>query len=243
MSLLIVSGPSEGGPGERERMLEVAQRHFAEAEVERSEVVRIDVPGRGAGEEGDGTLRAELEPMVPFLQSGSLFGDSQGLLLVDAQNLQSAEAGILATLLDSADLASNVIVLLTSGRLASALSSVAKVRGTTVTVGRMWERDVPKWIGPEAKQRGLKLEQGAVDALVAKYGTDTGSIGRALDQLIEVGPTITEKMVRDRFKNRPDEPAWHITDAIGLVLKAAAPPASSSCRCRSATARPSSTPP
>src|SRR5690606_10676652 len=80
--------------------------------------------------------------------------------------------------------------------------------------GRMWERDVPKWIGPEARKRGLKLDDGAVSALVARYGTDTGSIGRALDQLVEVGPDITEKMVRDRFRNRPDEPAWHITDAI-----------------------------
>ncbi|HEX6946273.1 MAG TPA: hypothetical protein VF246_02875 [Acidimicrobiia bacterium] len=214
MSLVIVSGPSDGGPGERDRMLEIAQKHFIESDIDRSQVFRIDVPGRGAGEEGDGTLRVELEPIVPFLQSGSLFGERQGLLLVDAQNLQVAEATVLAGLLDGADLASNEIVVLTSGRLPAAVASIAKVRGTSVTVGKMWERDVPKWIVPEAKKRGLKLEQGAVDALVARYGTDTGSIGRALDQLVEVGPEITEKMVRDRFRNRPDEPAWHITDAI-----------------------------
>ena len=33
---------------------------------------------RGAGEDGDGTLRTELEPLVPLLQSGSLFGDTTG---------------------------------------------------------------------------------------------------------------------------------------------------------------------
>ncbi len=215
MSLLIVTGPAEGGPGERERMLALADKHFADTEVERAQVVRVDVPGRGAGEEGDGTLRSEVEPLIPVLQSGSLFGDRQGLLVVDAQNLQVAEAEVIATLLDGADLATNEVVFLVAGRLPSALGSVTKARGTSVTVSRMWERDVPKWIGPEAKQRGLKLEPGAVEALVAKYGTDTGSIARALDQLVEVGGTITEKMVRDRFKNRPDEPAWHITDAIG----------------------------
>lgn len=196
-------------------MLEVADRHFVETEVEKSQVLRLDVPGRGAGEEGDGTLRTELEPMVPLLQSGSLFGDRQGLLLIDVQNLQSGEASVLAGLLDGADLAANEIVLIIAGRMPAGISSIAKTRGTSVTVGRMWERDVPKWIGPEARQRGLKLEPGAVEALVARYGTDTGSIARALDQLVEVGGTITEKVVRDRFKNRPDEPAWHITDAIG----------------------------
>lgn len=214
MSLVIVSGPSDGGPGERERMLEIAQQHFAEHDVDRSQVVRIDVPGRGAGEEGDGALRMELEPIIPFLQSGSLFGERQGLLIVDAQNLQAAEGTVIAALIDGADLALNEVVFAAAGKLPSALTSVAKVRGTTVTVGRMWERDVPKWIGPEARKRGLKLDDGAVSALVARYGTDTGSIGRALDQLVEVGPDITEKMVRDRFRNRPDEPAWHITDAI-----------------------------
>lgn len=196
-------------------MLGVAERHFGDAEVERSQVVRVDVPGRGAGEDGDGTLRTELEPVVPLLQSGSLFGDRQGLLLVDVQNLQAAEAGVIAGLLDGADLSTNEVVLLVAGRMPAALSPVAKTRGTSVTVGRMWERDIPKWIGPEAKQRGVKLEPGAAEALVARYGTDTGSIARALDQLVEAGEPINEKMIRDRFKNRPDEPAWHITDAIG----------------------------
>lgn len=211
---MIVSGPSDGGPGERDRMLEIAYKHFSDSDVERSQVVRIDVPGRGAGEDGDGAMRAELEPVVPFLQSGSLFGERQGLLLVDAQNLQVDESSVIATLLDSADLSSNEVVMLVSGKLPSALGPVVKVRGTTVTVGKMWERDIPKWIGPEAKKRGLKLDDGAVDALIARYGTDTASIARALDQLVEVGPDITEKMVRERFRNRPDEPAWHITDAI-----------------------------
>ncbi len=215
MSLLIVTGPSEGGPGERERMLVLADKHFDDTEVGRSQIVRVDVPGRGAGDEGDGTLRSEVEPLIPVLQSGSLFGDRQGLLVVDVQNLQVAEAEVVAGLLDGADLATNEVVLLVAGRLPSTLGAVTKARGTTVSVTRMWERDVPKWIVPEAKQRGLKLEAGAIEALVARYGTDTGSIARALDQLVEVGGTITEKVVRDRFRNRPDEPAWHITDAIG----------------------------
>ena len=40
------------------QMLDAASDHFGRAGLERAQVVRIDVPGRGAGEEGEGTLRA-----------------------------------------------------------------------------------------------------------------------------------------------------------------------------------------
>jgi DNA polymerase III delta subunit len=215
MSLVIVSGQSGGGPGDRDRMLDVAGKHFANTDIDRSQVVRVDVPGRGAGEEGEGTVRAELEPMIPLLQSGSLFGERQGLLVVDAQNLQASEAEVIAALLDGADLSSNEVVLVVAGAIPRGLSGVVKARGTTVKVARMWERDVPKWIKDQARDRGLTIETGAIEALVQRYGTDTGSIGQALDQLVEVGGPITAKAVRERFRNRPDEPAWHITDAIG----------------------------
>ena len=79
MPLLLITAPSNAGPGERAQMLDGAAQHFARAGLERGQVVRIDVPGRGAGEEGEGALRAELEPAIPLLQSGSLFGEALGL--------------------------------------------------------------------------------------------------------------------------------------------------------------------
>jgi DNA polymerase III delta subunit len=50
--------------------------------------------------------------------------------------------------------------------------------------------------------------------LLDHYGTDTSGMARALDQLAETGNRITVEMIHDRFKNRPDEPTWLITDAI-----------------------------
>lgn len=215
MALLNVSGPAGAGPGERERMLAEASRHIADAGVDRSQVIRIDVPGRGAGEEGEGSVRGEIEPLIPLLQSGSLFGEPQGLLVMDTQNLLKSEAETLAQLLEAADLASTEVVLVCAGALPRPLTGVVKERGTTVSVARMWERDVPKWVADQARSRGIDIDKGAIDALVQRYGTDTASIGQALDQLAEVSGSITEQVVLDRFKNRPEEPAWHITDAIG----------------------------
>ncbi|MGH8947374.1 MAG: hypothetical protein ACRDXF_00840, partial [Acidimicrobiia bacterium] len=112
MALLLISAQTNAGPGEREQMLDGAGQHFALAGLERSQVLRVDVPGRGAGEEGDGALRAELEPVIPLLQSGSLFGDPQGLQLVDAQNLQASEGAVLEELIETADLSTIEVVIL-----------------------------------------------------------------------------------------------------------------------------------
>ena len=212
MGLLIVSGPSNSGPGEREQMLEMASEHFARQGVATGQVVRIDVPGRGAGETGDGALRAELEPMIPLLQSGSLFGGAQGLELVDAQNLQKAEVETLLGLLGGVDLLTTEVVMVFEGSAPRALTALG---GQTVSVTKMWERQAAQWLEAEVRERELTLEGGAVDAMLKRFGTDTASMGQALDQLEETSARITAELILDRFKNRPDEPTWHITDAIG----------------------------
>lgn len=193
-------------------MLEVARAHLAEHAVANEAVVRIDVPGRGAGEEGDGALRADVEPMIPLLQSGSLFGDALGLLLVDAENLQKAETETLVGLLQGADLETIEVVMVYGGAVPKAIRDLG---GSTVAVKKMWERQASQWLDQEVKSRGLSFEGAATEALMKRFGSDTASMGQALDQLAETSGKITAEMIMDRFKNRPDEPAWHITDAIG----------------------------
>lgn len=211
MSLLIVAGPSSPGPGEREQMLEVVTAHMTQHEVAREQVVRVDVPGRGAGEEGDGSLRAELEPMIPLLQSGSLFGGGQGLEVVDAENLQKAEVETLVELLQGADLAAIEVALVYGGAIPK---PIRQLGGQTVSVKKMWERQASQWLDEAVHARGLALEKGAAEAMMKRFGTDTASMGQALDQLEETSAKITAELIMDRFKNRPDEPTWHITDAI-----------------------------
>lgn len=212
MALTVIAGPSNAGPGEREQMVQAASKHLAGCGVAREQVVRIDVPGRGAGEEGEGLLRAELEPMVPLLQSGSLFGDTQGLELVDAQNLQKSEVTTLIELIESADRTAVEVVLVYGGAVPKAVKDLSP---ETVAIKKLWERDVATWLGTEVKERGIHLERGASDALIKRFGTDTASLGKALDQLEETSARITADLVMDRFKNRPDEGTWQVIDAIG----------------------------
>jgi DNA polymerase III delta subunit len=214
MSLLLVAGPANPGPGEREKMLDTATRHLVDRGVAAAEVIRIDVPGRGAGDDGDGSLRSDLDPAIPVLQSGSLFGEPQGLELVDAQNLRKIELETVLELMGGADLDHVEVVLVWAGNVPKALKDLVRGRGQTVDVARMRPREASKWLDGQIVDRGLEFGSGAPQALLDHYGTDTAGMARALDQLEETGERITVEMIHDRFKNRPDEPTWLITDAI-----------------------------
>lgn len=211
-ALHAIIGPRDAGPGERQEMFDRARRIFDEAGA--IDVDRVDVPGRGAGEDGDGALRIELERLVPALQSGSLFGGVSGIIVSDAQNLQKAEADVLSGLLSGLDETSTVVVLVTAGALPASLKKLIKEEGTSVSVKKMRESDARSWVREAARDRRVKLETGAPEALVQRFGSDVAALGQALDQLASVDAPITAELVAARFRNRPDEPMWHYADAV-----------------------------
>ncbi len=47
-----------------------------------------------------------------------------------------------------------------------------------------------------------------------RFGTDIGALSQALDQLAMGNGPLSGEAIRERFKNRPDEPMWHLADAI-----------------------------
>ena len=210
-----VSGPRDPGPGERREMLDRAGRALAENGVEQADMVRIDVPGRGESEANDAAIRPEVEPAIPALQSGSLFGDRTGLMVVDAQSLRASEAVAIADLLMTADRETICVVLVTGGgALPSQLAKFVKANGESVSVRKMRERDAITWVRTAARDRKMRISAESATTLVERFGSDIGALGQALDQLMVVDESITPDLIRDRFKNRPDEPMWHFADAV-----------------------------
>lgn len=210
MSFFVVSGPA--GPGEREEMLRTARLLLAESDVASTDVVRVDLGERGEG--GEGGLRAELEPVVPILQSGSLFGGRQGLLIVDCHLLGAGEAEILADLIRRRDESAVSVAVVTAGKLAKPLAELAKAATKAVSVKKIWERSAREWLEREVGRRALAFEKGATEAMIARFGTDTSSMSRALDQLEGHRGRITSELVISRFRNRPDEPLYLYIDAV-----------------------------
>ncbi len=209
-----VSGPRDPGPGERREMLDRAGRALAENGVEQPDIVRIDVPGRGQSEANDAAIRPEVEPAIPALQSRSLFGGRTGLMVVDAQSLRASEAVAIADLLMTADRETICVVLVTGGALPSQLAKFVKANGESVSVRKMRERDAITWVRTAARDRKMRIPGESASTLVERFGSDIGALGQALDQLMVVDESITPDLIRDRFKNRPDEPMWHFADAV-----------------------------
>lgn len=178
------------------------------------EVVRIDVPGRGGGEEGSGSMRAEIETAIPVLQSASLFGGVFGLEIVDANQLNAAEATILADLVEKMDQAAVALVVVSFGAVPAILAKTLKAHGQVEAFKKMRESDSQTWLVEEVRSRRLAMDGAAVEVLIQRFGTDTASLGQALDQMAESEEKITAEMIKDRFRNRPNEPTWLYTDAV-----------------------------
>jgi DNA polymerase III delta subunit len=212
MPLTLISGPRDAGPGEREQMLSHAARIFEEAGI--ADHVRIDVPGRASGDDVTGQLRESVHPVVPALQSGSLFGDRSGLLVVDTQQLQKGEAEVIAELVEAADPDQVVAVFVAEGSVPAPLSGVLRSKGDKISVNKLRERDASAWLGEAARERRIRLESGAATVLLQRFGTDVAALGRALDQLAVDGSTVSAEDVAGRFTNRPDEPLYYLSDAI-----------------------------
>jgi DNA polymerase III delta subunit len=193
-------------------MLRRAQALLDQFEVDG--IDRIDVPAKGGGEEVEGSMRAGVEGMVPALQSGSLFGGRRGVMVVDAHQLLKAEADVAASLVETIDGVSSVVVFVSDGVLPGALGKAVKAVGETITVKKMREKDAADWLANEARDRRMRIDPEAANAMLARFGSDIASMAQALDQLATVEGPITLDEVEARFRNRPDEPMWHYSDAV-----------------------------
>lgn len=177
---------------------------------------RIDVPPRGSGtdDSADSPMRPAVHEIVPALQSGSLFGGADAVLVVAADALLKAEAEVIAELLEMASDGSVIAVFVASGSIPAPLGSLLKKRAESISVTRITERSAGEWLGQAARERGLRIDRDASAALLNRFGTDIAALGQALDQLQVEGPEVVLEDVRTRFKNRPDEPMWHYVDAV-----------------------------
>ena len=173
--VLAVIIPGRGGPGEREEGLDTARKHLRRSGVEADQIIRMDVPSsRGAGApppgipDQHGAFRHDLLEIVPLLQSSSLFGLKQGLLLVDAHNLLSSESHALVELLPSIDPSAVAVAIVAEGSLPRALSNKIKEIGKIQSMRQLWENQIHGWLDRQAKEKGLRMGYQSRVALVQR---------------------------------------------------------------------------
>lgn len=198
---------------------------FEEAGIDRSEILRVHTPGRGQDSDREGSVRSELAPLIPALQSVSLFGDITAVMLLEADQLQVGEAATIASLLPSVDPEATRLVVVSEGAPPAALAKALAAHGAKkLDIKAVRERDAAEWLATEVKRRHLRMSLGARNALLESFGTDLAALAGALEQLESSGGELDEGSIRDRFRNRPDEPMWLYADAlqagdVGQALK------------------------
>lgn len=186
-----------------------------DAGVEPGSIIRVLVPGRGEGGSGDGRFRSDLDPLVPALQSVSLFGDRQAVVVSDAHHLTASEGEALAELVAGADPDAVVCILVAAGRLPAPLAKALSAAGAEKhEIKAVREKDAAGWLANECRRRRLRIDADGRAALLAAFGTDLQSINGALDQLESGGGPLDAASLASRFRNRPDEPMWHYLDAV-----------------------------
>ena len=161
-----------------------------------------------------GAFRYDVLEIVPLLQSSSLFGLKQGLLLVDAHNLLSSESQALVELLPSIDPSAVAVAIVAEGSLPKALSNKIKEIGKIQSMRQLWENQIHGWLDRQAKEKGLRMGYQSRAALVQRFGTDRSALRRAMEQLQGENRPITAQMIIERFRNRPDQPVFRILDEI-----------------------------
>lgn len=208
-----VTGAKSAGPSERERMFSAAAALLRDAGVDAP--TRIDVPPKGTGDQEDGaSMRDDVSAIIPALQSGSLFGDTTGVLVADANYLLKSEVDTIVELLTTSDEAQSVVVFVAAGALPAAIRTAVNASGGIEKIKSFNEGDAASWLVSEAKRRGLRVDQAARVAMITHFGSNTAAMGKALDQLSVSSKTVTADDITLRFSNRPDEPMWFLGDAI-----------------------------
>lgn len=188
---------------------------IAASAVGADQVVRVHVPARGQGTGGEGAVRGELEPMIGPLQTVSLFGDTQCVVIHDAHQLLTSEADLLADLIGGVDPEAVVAIVVASGRLPAVVAKALKAAGAAEDeVKAVRERDAADWLAGEVRRRKLGIDAAGRDALLATFGTDLAALAGALDQLASGEGELDAASLAKRFRNRPEEPIWLYLDAV-----------------------------
>ncbi len=195
------------------QLQERAEAILKESGATSVDIQRIHVPDKGSGGEGTSPLRNEVGPIVPALQSLSLFGDRQVVELIDAQNLLKVEAEAIADLVTGMDHEMVLLVVMARGKAPAVLDKALVAAGAAKEDFRqVRQRDAAGWLTNEARKRHIQMGPEVRDELFKVFGTDLAAIASALDQLD--GTEVTFEAVKGRFKNRPDLAPWDLTDSM-----------------------------
>jgi len=150
------------------------------------------------------------------LATPSLFGERRALLVTDARHLPDDALRELAAYLAAPDPDADLVLCAVVGERAKAPAAVVKL---VAPVGEVREvkvsrKDLPGWVGGQAKARGMEVAPDGAAALVETVGEDPGALDQALDQLSSafLGGRVTRQIVLQQFRGLGEQHIWDLCD-------------------------------
>ena len=156
--------------------------------------------------------------MTGDLATPSLFGETRGLLVTNAQDLDVDAVAEVARYAAAPSPEARLVLAFVVGsrakgppkKLLDALGSSVQV--TKVAIDRT---ELPSWVVRRAKERGLAATPKGATALVQTLGEDPAILDQAVEQLAsshtEAG--LTPETVAAQFRGLGDRRIWDLTDA------------------------------
>ena len=150
------------------------------------------------------------------LATPSLFGERRALLVADARHLPDDALRELAAYLAAPAPDADLVLCAVVGERAKAPAAVVKL---VAPVGEVREvkvsrKDLPGWVGGQAKARGMEVAPDGAAALVETVGEDPGALDQALDQLSSafLGGRVTRQIVLQQFRGLGEQHIWDLCD-------------------------------
>jgi len=150
------------------------------------------------------------------LATPSLFGERRALLVTDARHLPDDALRELAAYLAAPAPDAELVLCAVVGERARAPAAVVKM---VAPVGEVREvkvsrKDLPGWVGRQAKAKGMEVAPDGATALVETVGEDPGALDQALDQLSSafLGDRVTRLIVLQQFRGLGEQHIWDLCD-------------------------------
>lgn len=150
------------------------------------------------------------------LATPSLFGERRALLVTDARHLPDDALRELAAYLAAPAPDAELVLCAVVGERARAPAAVVKM---VAPVGEVREvkvsrKDLPGWVGRQAKAKGIEVAPDGATALVETVGEDPGALDQALDQLSSafLGDRVTRLIVLQQFRGLGEQHIWDLCD-------------------------------
>lgn len=172
-----------------------------------------------AAELGIDEFTSESDPgaIMRSLRTPSMFEDDRVVII---REVEAASAELQRQIIEyTQDPTPGVALVMSSAKAVAKIAAAVKKAGHVIEVAKGKRSDVFAWIRSEARARGMKIGQDAMNALLESAGEERMALAQALDHLaLALGqrPTVTLEDVRLHLAARADIKIFAFIDAVAM---------------------------